>query len=312
MKRITLIAIALVIATASSVCAIQIASQYVAPVVLGIAQVVDLDPIGYEPVFDPITNQPVIDPLTGLQELKRTWTNYMYFALPANGGARRVCTLQSVSLQKIIPARKVACGACWTGLPITVTQLGKDAVNLKWPLLYEVNGVEIRLTVTYNTSDRVAYPPLFGPNLASRSHVEVYSWFVKSDTWAAFAERLGFFAKLPAGTCETFAVSPVALLKISQFIGGYGSGQNYQPGILQLIAMGKPIPAAAKFSDLEAYMDSVCYTECSGLYCCGANAGTPDPKAETILDNCTVPADSILINDLWAVGKALGILIDKK
>jgi hypothetical protein len=308
MKRITLIAIALLIATASSVCAIQVSSAYVAPVIGGIAQVVDLDPIGYAPQFDPITGQPIIDPLTGLQLMKRTWANYEYFA----GVPGRTIQLQSVSLQKIIPARKVACGACWTGDPITVQQLGIDAVNLKWPLLYEVNGVEIRLTVTYNTSDRVAYPPSFGPNIASRSHVEVYSWFVKSDTWAAFAERLGFFTKLPAGTCETFAVSPVAYMKIQQFINGYGAGQNFQPGILQLISMGKPIPAAARFSDLETYMDSVCVTTCSGLYATGVNAGTPDPKAETILDNCTVPADSILINDLWAVGKALGILVDKK
>jgi hypothetical protein len=308
MKKITLIAIALLIATASSVCAIQIKSAYVAPVIGGIAQVLDLDPIGYAPQFDPITGQPIIDPLTGLQLQKRTWSNYEYFS----GVAGRTITLQSVSLQKIIPARKVACGACWTGDPVTVTQLGIDAVNLKWPLLYEVNGTEIRLTVSYNTSDRVAYPPAYGPNVASRSHVEVYSWFVKSDTWGAFAERLNFFAKLPAGTCESLAVTPVAYMKILQFINGYGAGLNYQPGILWLIANGKPIPAAAKFSDLEAYMDSVCVTSCDALYQVGVNVGTPDPKGEAILDNCTVPADSLLINDLWAVGKALGILIDKK
>jgi hypothetical protein len=308
MKRIILIAIVLLIAVSTSVCAIQIRTITKAPVVAGIPQTVEIDPIGYSSVFDPITGQPVIDPLTGLQQLKRTWTNYMYFA----GRPGHTVQVQSVTLQKIIPQRKVACGAGWTTEPTIVQQIGKDAINLSWPLLYEVDGTEIRLQVVYATDDRVAYPPSFGPNMASRSHTETYSWIVVSNTWAAFMERLNFFAKLPAGTCETFAVTPVSYLKINQFINGYGAGQNFQPGILQLIQMNQTVAAAAKFGALEAYMDSVCTTTCGGLYTTGLNAGTPDPKGEAILDNPTVPADSLLINDLWAVGKALNVLIDKK
>jgi len=314
MKKIVVLAIALLIAVPMAANAVQIQCTTVSPIVAGIAQSLCIDP-GYAPVFDQLTGQPVIDPCTGLQLQKRTWVNYMFWAKPANGGY--VTHLQSVSIQKCIPERKVSCLAtadsCWPTAAHVVTQQGIDCVNLCWPLAYEVDGVEIKLTVTYTTDVSLAYPsPL--PPCKSRIHVEVYSWIVSSNSFAAFAERLGFFEKLPAGTCETFAVTPLSGVKILQFINGYGAPQfgTFCPGIAYYLSINNKIAAAQKFAELEAYIDCVCKCHCDALYTSGINAGTPDPKGEQVLDNCTVPAASLLLNDLWAVGKALNVLIDVK
>ena len=326
MRKMLLVAIALlVIAVPALATPVVIDCVKVQPLVAGIAQAVNINPATV-PVFDPITGQCVIDPLTGLQAMKRTWTNYMYFASAAGGN--RVVHLQAITIEKIIPERKVACGADWDTAPHTVFQQGIDDVQTNWPLLYEVDGTEIRLTVTYTTDVRVAYPhPPFPSNVASRVHVEVYKWIVDSDDFTpalpgnpaalsltSFNARLRFFSILPAGTCETFAVTPASVTKILTFIYGYGwpSLGNFVPGIADYMAMTPPnkVLAAQKFADLEAYIDSVCKQRCDALYTEGLNAGTPDPRAEAILDNPTVPAASLLLNDLWAVGREMNVLID--
>jgi hypothetical protein len=323
MRKTLLVAIALLVIAIPAVAQpMVISTTEVRPVIAGIAQVVDINP-DTVPVFDPITGQPVIDPLTGLQAVRRTWTNYMYFA------PRLVTHLQAITLEKIVPERKVACGADWETAAHTITQQGIDDVQTKWPLLYEVDGTELRLTVTYTTDVRVGYPsPPFPVNVASRVHVETYSWIVDSDdvvpatpgvpsslVLTSFNARLRFFSLLPAGTCETFAVTPAAVTKILTFIYGYGSPSlgDFIPGIADYLAMTPPniVLAAQRFADLEAYIDSVCVEECDALYPEGLNAGTPDPNAQAILDNPTVPAASLLMNDLWAAGKELGVLIDK-
>jgi hypothetical protein len=323
MRKTLLVAIALLVIAIPAVAApMVISTTQVLPVIAGIPQVVDMNPATV-PVFDPITGQPVIDPLTGLQAVKRTWTSYMFFA------PRLVTHLQAITVEKIVPERKVACGAAWITAAHTVTQQGIDDVQTIWPLLYEVDGTEIRLTVTYTTDVRVGYPsPPFPTNVASRVHVEVYKWIVNSHIFTpalpgnpsalvltSFNARLRFFSLLPAGTCETFAVTPAAVERILTFIYGYGCPcyGNFIPGIADYLAMTPPnkVLAAQRFADLEAYIDSICVTECDALYLQGPNAGTPDPNAQAILDNPTVPAASLLLNDLWAVGKAMGILIDK-
>jgi len=309
MKKLALLAIAFML-IAAPVLATDMASVNMAPVVAGIAQVLTIDP-GFSPVYDLGTGQAVIDPFTGQQKMARTWNNYMYWA-----GKGKVVQFQSVKLEKILPERKVACGANWPTAPTTVLQQGKDGIMLSWPLLYEVNGVEFRLTVIYNTTERLAYPSPFAPNVASRSHTEVYRWFVVSNTWEAFNARLNYFARTPAGTCESFAVTPLAFAKIGWFINGWGMRgyPGYVPGILDYLSMqpAKPVAAANRFADLEAYIDSVCVDTCAGLYVTGINAGTPsaDPSngGQAILDNPTVPAASLILNDLWAVGKQLQVL----
>jgi len=281
----------------------------VTPLANGIAQVLAIDP-GFKPVYDLVTGQPVIDAFTGQQKLQRTWTNYMYFAKQG-----KVVHLQSVKLEKIIPERKVACGAGWVTSPVTVLQQDKDQIMLLWPLLYEVDGVEFRLSVTYTTDERLAYPAPFPANVSSRIHLEVYKWTVVSNTWDAFQARLDYFARTPAGICETFVVTPLSYAKIGWFINGFGSGATFVPGIkFYLGASPNPVAAAGRFAALEEYLDSVCVTSCGGLYASGINAGTPaalPPDGEAILDNPTVPADSLLLNDLWAVGKKLNILLNK-
>ena len=325
MRKMLLVAIALlVIAVPTLAGPVVIDNVQVRPLVAGIAQVVNINPATV-PVFDPITGQPVIDPLTGLQAVKRTWTNYMYFASVAGGS--RATHLQAIMIEKIIPERKVVC-AEWLTAQHTVFQQGIDDVQTNWPLLYEVDGTEIRLTVTYTTDVRVAYPsPPFPTNVASRVHVEVYKWIVDSHEFTpalpgnpaalsltSFNARVGFFSLLPAGTCETFAITSASVTKILTFIYGYGwpTLGNFIPGIANYMAMTPPnkVLAAQRFADLEAYIDSVCVAECDALYLDGPNAGTPDPNAEAILDNPTVPAASLLLNDLWAVGKAMNVLID--
>jgi len=285
-----------------------ISTTNVAPIVAGIAQQININP-DTKLVFDSVTGQPVLDPVTGLQKKERTWANYMYWAKQG-----KVTHLQSVMLEKIHPERKVACGAGWNTDKNTVFQIGIQDVQVDWPLLYEVDGTEYRLTVTYTTDQRLAYPAPFPANVASRSHVEVYKWVVVSNTWEAFYARLDFFAKLPAGTCEVFAVTPAAKAKILTYINGFGSQAfgTYVPGILQYIAMNQKVAAATTFNALEGYIDAVCGECASGLYTAGLNAGTPNPAAQLVLDNATVPAASLLINDLWAVGKTLNILIDAK
>jgi hypothetical protein len=298
------------------------------PIVSGVAQVLSIDP-GFKPVVDGATGRPVMDTFSGKPKMARTWANFMYFARKG-----KVVHLQSVKFEKIIPERKVACGAGWPTSPTTVLQQGKDGVMLTWPLAYEVSGVEFRLTVIYTTDERLAYPAPFPPNAASRSHTEVYKWRVGSpistdppyhgtgdgepgnppyfmgDMWRLFIERLDYFSNTPAGTCESIAVTPRAKAKILTFLYGYGSPElgNYQPGIVELYGSGNMVQAAVKLAALEEYLDSVCTEDCAALYAGGINAGTPDPNAEAVLDNPTVPANSLLLNDLWAVGRELGIL----
>jgi len=291
-------------------------NNYVAPIAGGIAQTITIVP-GVKPVSDAVTGQPVIDPLTGLQAQARTWANYMYFTRDG-----RATHLQSVMLEKIHPERKVCCGAGWITDPNEVLQIGKDDVNLVWPLLYEVDGTIFKLTVTYTTDLKLSYPAsVVGSqaNPASRSHVEVYEWTVVNNSWTALFARLDYFSILPAGTCETFAVTPLAKAKFLTFINGYGQTffGNYLPGIAQYLALtpANKVAAAGQFAALEAYVDSVCGTTCGGLYTTGLNAGTPaakSPDGEFILDNPTVPAASVLLNDIWAVGKTLNVLIDVK
>jgi len=312
MKKVALLAIALsVIATPVLAGVMVISTTNVTPLVGGQPGVLNIGPVGETPVVDLQTGLPVVDPFTGMQKMNRTWSNYMYFYGKTGAGATH---FQSVKLEKIHPERKVACGAGWNTAPNTVLQQGKDEIMLLWPLLYEVDGTEFRLTITYSTDNRIAYPSPYPANTASRIHVEVYKWIVVSNTWAAFQARLDFFAKLPAGVCETFAVTPLAYTKIGWFVNGFGSTAfgTYVPGI-QFYIPSQPVQAAQRFSALEEYIDSICAVQCSGLYASGLNVGTPSAKpgdGEAILDNPTVPAASVLLNDLWAVGKALNILWD--
>jgi len=319
MKKFVLLTVALLV-LGSSAFAIQIRTTTVFPVVNCLPQFVDIAP-ATAPQFDLTTGLPIVDPVTGLQKTLRTWINYMWFAQPAQGS--RVVHLQSVMLEKIHPERKVACGAAWNTAKNTVFQQGIQDVQTVWPLLYEVDGTEIRLTITYNTDVRIGYDPVvYGPNAPSRSHTEVYSWIVDSHEFAAnplaftsLNERLCAFSRMPAGICEVMAITPLTIQQINTYIYGFGSSAlgNFQLGIIQYLALGNKVGAARRFSDLENYIDSICSTACEGgLYTAGANAGTPNPNAQFVLDNTTVPAASVLLNDLWAVGKAMGILIDKK
>jgi len=324
MKKL-LSVLALVVLASSAYAAVQIKTTTVLPVVDCKPAVLDIAPATIGQV-DLSTGAAIADPVTGLQKTLRTWNNYMYFATQAGGS--RVVHLQSLMLEKIHPERKVSCGAAWVTAKNTVFQQGIQDVQSVWPLLYEVDGTEIRLTVTYNTDIRVGYDPtVFGPNTPSRSHTEVYSWIVDSHqfvgapvsslSFTSLNARLCAFSKLPAGTCEVMAITPAVLQKINTFIYGFGSTalNNYIPGIQQYLLTGnagKP-GAAQRFSDIENYIDSVCNTACeAGLYTTGVNAGTPDPNAQFIIDNPTVPAASVLLNDVWAVGKAMGVLTDKK
>jgi len=308
MKKVALLAIALtVIATPVLAGVMVMSNTTIVPLVGGVPQFLSIAPVGEKLVFDKVTGQPVIDPFTGLQAKERTWTEYMYWAKQG-----KVVHFQAVKLEKIHPERKIACGAGWNTEPNTLLQQGKEDIMLFWPLLYEVDGTEFRLTVTYSTDQKLAYPLPFPANAATRIHVEVYKWTVVWNTWDAFYARLGYFARIPAGICETFAVTPLAAAKIGWFIEGFGAGATFVPGIKFYIP-NNPVAAAARFAALEEYIDTICAVQCSGLYLSGLNAGTPAAKpgeGEAILDNPTVPAASILLNDIWAVGKALNILWD--
>jgi len=288
----------------------------VKPIIAGIAQTLDLAP-ATAPKVDG-NGRPVYDALTGKQMTTRTWTNYMFGIQNGNVSSAQV-QLQGIKLEKIIPIRKVACGQTIEGWPIakhTILEQGIDDVMTKWPLLYEVNGVRFRLTVIYGSTVRFGYPG-YPSSANSRSHVEQYVWDVvwNAADFSEFYARLNYFKLIPAGVCETFAVTPKAIDGIEAYMRGWGrdpADVNYIPGVFDLLGTNDVVGAAARLEALMGYIDSICAPDCTaGWYMSGINAGKPDPNAQAILDNPTVPAASLLINDLWAAGQNRGLLTGK-
>lgn len=281
----------------------------------------------FSPKVDPNTGQPVVDPFDGQPAYTRNWD---YYVPNANGSdVRQVpVVVQSVTLEKIIPVRKSAGDT--TPWPTTgfvqkldgtqiVTQTeypGKisDLICGEWPLLYEVDGTEFRLTIRYSTDIRVADKVGGAP---SKIHAVVYHWYVDSHevemvngkivSLTSLNERLAAFRHLPFSTNEVVAVTFNAQKKLNTFINGFGSMalQNWVPGFIYLANSGNRSAALNKLTAAEAYIDSVSARNgwySSAIYAFNNDTPCPTPgDGEAIVENSTRPAASMLINDLWAV-----------
>lgn len=285
----------------------------------------------FNKAVDPSTGVQKIDPFDGQLAYNRNWKAYVPNANGTQGIRQVPVVVQSVTLEKIIPVRKSAGGSettPWVKGSNVVVKLdgswvvsqteypGKvsDLIMGEWPLLYEVDGVEFRLTVRYSTDMRVAD---VAGGAASKIHVSVYHWFVNSHRVAfsstsissltSLNERIAAFRQLPFGTNEVMAITFCAQKKLGTFINGYGSSalQNWVPGFIFWANSGNRASAVNQLTAAEAYIDSVSskygwYT--NAIY--ASNNDTPAPipgDGEAIVDNSTCPAASILINDVWAV-----------
>ncbi|MCL5103426.1 MAG: hypothetical protein M1133_04850 [Armatimonadetes bacterium] len=261
-----------------------------------------LDP-GFELVVDKLTGNPIIDPITGKQAVAATFQNYM----SASKIPGVIATYQSTILEKHHPVRKAACNFQWPADPRD--QIGKDNINLCWPLLYETDGTNFVLIVNYSTNK----PVVLNNMRASRIHTEVYTWEIEWNTWADLEARIAYFSIHPAGVCELFAINLPVVQRIAWFIDGAPAipGPPAPPvinsvlGIKGLITAGKYSEAAIRFGQLEAFID-----EMGCIDPCDYAQGQPVKGALGISNNSVLPVASILLNDIWAVGKATGILTD--
>jgi len=307
MKKTLLIALAILAIAAPAFAAVLVQpTVIVKPLVLCssstdpgcmIPGVLALDP-GFELVVDQATGNAVIDPITGKQAIKATFLNYM----SASKIAGVVCTYQSAMLQKVHAVRKAACNFQWPADPLV--QVGKDNINLYWPLLYETDGTTFTLTVNYSTNKPVA---LTSGERPTRIHTEIWSWKVQWNTWAELQARINYFTAYPAGVCELFAINQLVAQKIAWFIDGAPAmpGVNAVLGIKGLIAANKLSDAAVRFGQLEGYID-----EQGCIDPCDYAQGQPLKGVLGISNSAQLPVASILLNDVWAVGKGTGVLTE--
>jgi len=288
------------------------------PIIAGIAQQFVLQP-GVVGVVD-INGNIVIDPFTGMQQQAFTWATYMRWA---RGGFK--CVLQGVTLQKIHPFRKAACDFSWPVEPVynpitgqtVVTQKGStknpanpneqlyllwDGIQTVWPLLYEVDGTLFELTVVYTTPNDVHTDQSGGK--PGKQHTDIYRWPVVWNSQADILARISYFANVPGSVCEVFAIPPLVVIKLLQYLNGYGNPAlgTYVPGIFALFAAGRTSEAYALLGALESFIDQQgCIDICS--------LGQGSPFAMGIVNNSTMPVASLLLNDLWAWAKASGLFV---
>ncbi len=224
--------------------------------------------------------------------------------------------VQSVTLEKKHIMRKGACGFMWQN--DYIRQQGKELatsqINLCWPLLYETEGTQWVLSIVYQTNPATPNPE----GRSVRVHKERYVWTVdwKAADFSDFRTRLLFFANMPAGACELFAIPPLELRKILWVLDAFGCKEflSYDAGITELMKTPPTDPlyqqnlqiAADKAALLEQIIDEDSCIDICGPYC----ANLPSPFAVGILNNCTVPAGSVLLTDFYYAAHAAGLLQD--
>lgn len=282
----------------------------------------------FSPKVDPSTGQQEIDQIDGQLSYMRNW---YHFVPNANGskGIRQVpVKLQSVTLEKIIPVRKSASsGTPWImgkntqtlfdgKLVVSQTEYpGKisDLIQGEWPLLYEVDGTEFRLTVRYSTD--ILVQDSCRP--ASKIHIITYHWFVNSHRVTvtnglvtglkSINERISAFRRLPFSTNEVVAMTFCANKGLANFIIGYGIPNTvlWNPGFIYWANTKNRSLALNQLTAGENYVDGVSSTDGwyhSAIYAINNDTPCPLPgDGEAIVENSTCPAASMLINDIWAV-----------
>jgi len=239
-----------------------------------------------------------------------TWENFMRSKniFPAVG-----VTYQSVVLTKKHCPRKAACSFQWC--PDPATQVGmvfdqqgtfvKSNINLCWPLMYESDCTTFQLIVTYATSAMVS----IANEKPSRIHTDIFTWKVDVSTWADFECAVSLFASSAAGQCELAQIHGNGVLaKLNWFLNGTPA-QNGKVAILglkDLVAQNKIVEANIRFGLFEQYIESLCWSGCAGVPECTQ----PSADSAGIINTDCAPVASVLINDVWAIGKKLGVLVD--
>jgi hypothetical protein len=252
-----------------------------------------------------VNGNKVMDPLTGCQKMEYDWTNsdFMWRKTDAY-------FVQSVTLEKIHSMRKGACSLLWAN--DYIRQQGKELatseINLCWPLLYETHGTKWVLSIVYQTNPAKPNPE----GRSVRVHKERYVWTVDWDAadFSEFRARLAFFAKMPAGQCELFAIPPAQLKEILGLLDSKGCKEfnTFDAGITELLKSTDPMnlqKAADKAVQLEGLIDAA-----SCVDPCTAANGLPIPGAIGIINNNWVPAGSVLLTDFYYAANAAGLLRD--
>lgn len=246
------------------------------------------------------------DPVTGCQAMEYDWTNSSFMWRPINA-----YFVQSVTLEKKHTMRKGACNFMWPN--DYIRQQGKELatsqINLCWPLLYETHGTEWVLSIVYQTNPGTPNPG----GRSARVHKERYVWKVDWDAadFSEFRARMMCFSKMPAGACELFAIPPLKLRELLWVLDGYGCPQfgTWDPGITVLMNSSDPqdlMRASNKAAHLENIIDENSCIDLCGYDC----TNLPTPWAMGIVNNCTFPAGSILLTDLYYAANAAGLLLD--
>lgn len=279
------------------------------PIVDGRAQSFCI-PVAYKGLVDTNGNK-IVDPVTGCQKMEYDWTNSAFMWRTTDA-----YFVQSVTLEKIHTMRKGACGFMWQN--DYIRQQGKELatsqINLCWPLLYETEGTKWVLSIVYQTNPATPNPE----GRSVRVHKERYVWTVdwNAADFSDFRTRLLFFANMPAGACELFAIPPLELRKILWVLDAFGCKEfgTYDAGITELLKTPPTDPlyqqklqmAADKAALLEQIIDEDSCIDICGPYC----TNLPSPFAVGILNNCTVPAGSVLLTDFYYAAHEAGLLQD--
>jgi hypothetical protein len=300
-------------------CAPLFAGTYVWPTVI-LKPIVNCCPQNF--CIDPGTKKavdddgrPIIDPVTQLQLDEVTFEKLMH----ATAAGSKII-FQSATLIKCHPERKAVCIQwCEDDVvqpPVTVPPTpASEGIRLCWPLAYETNGTEWQLTINYATTRYVSLlglPP-------SKSHTEIYKWLLKADEWSDLEQAICLFWKYPVGQCE---LSMISSTKVRDRLLWFLNGTPAQPWS----------PAIKGFKDLALAKDRVGWDKLYVKYkeflekrfgataycwpgCCYPDPADPcvpqpDASIHEIIDTCAAPVGSILLTDLWEIGKALGMMSD--
>jgi hypothetical protein len=280
------------------------------PIVSGVAKYFCV-PVAYKGIVE--GQNKVLDPVTGCQKMDYDWTNspFMWRTTDAY-------FVQSVTLEKIHSMRKGACALIWSN--DYIRQQGKSlwstppsAINLCWPLLYETDGTKFVLSIIYQTNPAKPDPS----GRSARVHHERYVWTVDwhAADFSEFRARLAYFANMPAGQCELFAIPALELRQIIWLLDSKGCREvnTYDAGITELLKTLPTDPlyqqnlqkAADKAVQLEALIDiDSCVDPCT------AAGGLPIPTATGIVNSNQVPIGSVLLTDFYYAANAAGLLLD--